>query len=100
MPFTQIIELDGVQDEEALHEHAARWDAEQAGVAPGYLGSRVFADDDAADRYLVVVDFASKAEAARNNDRSETAAWAATTRALAGGEPAFRNLREVYTTYR
>ncbi len=100
MSFTQIIELDGVHDEQALHEHTASWDAEQAGVAPGYLGSRVFADTDAAGRYLVVVDFSSAEEAARNNERPETAAWAATARGLANGEPAFHNLREVYTTYR
>ncbi len=100
MPFTQIIELDGVKDEQALRQHIATWEADEAGAAPGYVGSRLFADDEAPGRYLVAVDFSSREEAEQNNARPETAAWAATTRALAGGEPAFRNLSEVYTTYR
>lgn len=99
MTFTQIIEVTGVEDENALQEHVSRWHAEQFGAAPGYLGARVLADKDATGQYLIEVDFSSEEEAARNNDREETAAWAARTRELAGSEPVHRNLRRVYSTY-
>jgi quinol monooxygenase YgiN len=99
MSFTQIIELDGVSDEQALHTHLATWDAEQSGVAPGYLGCRILADNEAPGRYVVEVDFSSEEEAKRNNDRPETEAWAAKTRELASGDPTYRNLRQVCTTY-
>ncbi len=99
MSFTQIIEVDGVGDEQTLHDHVAGWDSEQAGVAPGYLGARVLADNDHPGRYLVAVDFSSEQEAKRNSDRPETGDWAARLREIAGGEPTFRNLRQVCTTY-
>ena len=99
MSFIQIIEIDGVQDEKAVHEHLATWHAEQQGVAPGYQGCRVLADQRAPGRYLIEVDFSSEEEAKRNNERPETEAWAARTRELAGSEPMHRNLRQVCTTY-
>ncbi len=98
MTFTQIIEVEGVDDEQALRDHLATWDTDQAGSAPGYLGARLLADTDAPGRYHVVVDFASEDEAKANNDRPETAAWADRTRELSGGEPTYRNLRSVYAT--
>lgn len=100
MTFTQIIEVDGVENEQAVHDHVATWDAEQAGVAPGYLGARVLADTDRPGRYHLVVDFSSEEEATANNERPETARWATGTRDLAGTEPTHHNLREVCTTYR
>lgn len=100
MSFTQIIEIDGINDEQALHDHVASWDAEQADVAPGYRGARVLADHDAPGRYLVEVDFSSQEEAQRNSAREETGAWAKQLRALGGGNPGYRNLRQVCTTYR
>ena len=99
MSFTQIIELDGVQDEQAVHDHLATWHAEQYGVAPGYQGCRVLADQEVPGRYLIEVDFSSEEEAKRNNARPETEAWAAKTRELAGSDPAHRDLRQVCTTY-
>ena len=98
MSFTQIIEIDGIRDEQQLRELVAGWDEEQAGTAPGYLGSRVFAEEDAPGRYLVEVDFSSADEAKRNNDRDETARWAERLRDLADGEPNYRNLRRAYAT--
>lgn len=98
MGFTQVLTVEGA-DEQALHEHVANWDAEQSGVAPGYLGARVLADEDRPGRYLVEVDFSSKEEAQRNNDSPETATWAEQLRGLAGGEAAYLNLRQVCTTY-
>ena len=98
MSFTQIIEIDGVRDEQALRDHLARWDAEQAEAAPGYLGTRMLEEEGASGRYLVEVDFSSEDEAMRNNDREETAAWAEQLRALIDGEPNYRNLHRRYST--
>jgi quinol monooxygenase YgiN len=98
MTFTQIITVDGV-DEKALHNHVAQWDSSQSGVAPGYLGARVLADESTPGRHLIEVDFSSEEEARRNNDRPETATWARQLRELADGEPSFLELREVCTTY-
>jgi hypothetical protein len=101
MAFTQIIEINGLREEQALHDHVAAWDSGQAGVAPGYLGARVLADKDAPGRYLVEVDFSSAEDAQRNNERPETATWAKGLQELArDGDPAYRNLRQVCTTYR
>lgn len=98
MSFTQIMTVDGAE-EQALHDHVASWDAEQSGVAPGYLGARVLADEDREGHYLIAVDFSSEEEAQRNNDRPETAAWSEKLQELADGEPAYRNFRQVCTTY-
>lgn len=98
MSFTQILTIEGA-DEQALHEHVANWDAEQSGVAPGYLGARVLADQATEGQFLIEVDFSSEEEARRNNDRPETAAWAQKLRELGNGEPAYRDLRQVCTTY-
>jgi quinol monooxygenase YgiN len=98
MSFTQIIELDSVSDEQALHDHLAGWDAEQAGLAPGYLRARALADRDAPGRYLIAVDFSSEEEAKQNSDRPETSAWADRLQALSGSAPTYRNLRGVYAT--
>jgi hypothetical protein len=97
MAFTQIITVKGAEDQ-ALHDHLAKWDTDQAGVAPGYLGSRVLADD-ATGEHIIAVDFSSEEEARRNNDRPETAAWASTLHDLIEGEPEYRDLREVCSTY-
>jgi quinol monooxygenase YgiN len=98
MAFTQIIELDGIDDEQALHDHLAGWDAEQAAVAPGYLRARAFADQEAPGRYLIEVDFSSEEEAKRNSERPETSAWADRLQGLTGSTPTYRNLRGVYAT--
>lgn len=98
MTFTQIIEVGGA-DERALRDHIATWDAEEAGRAPGYLGARLFADADRSGRHVVAVDFASPEQAAENNTREATGAWAAELRDLSrGGEPIYRNLHLVYAT--
>lgn len=98
MSFTQIIEVEGVTDEDALVDHLQGWDARESGSAPGYLRSRLFADEDRDGRYLIEVDFSSKDDAERNSDRQETAEWAAGLAKLAGGEPRYHNLRQVVTT--
>lgn len=97
MAFVQIIEIES-DDEQAVREHLSAWDAEQANLAPGYQGSRLLADEDTPGRFLVVVDFASRDDAEKNNDRPETAAWAEKLQGLVKGEPAFTNLSSVYST--
>lgn len=98
MSFTQIIEVDGVRDVEALQELLRSWDAEQKGVAPGYVSARLLSDRDASDRYLVEVEFTSPERAAENDDREATAAWAKQLRELTTGTPGYRNLEPVYAT--
>ena len=97
MAFTQIIDVSGA-DEKALHDLVARWDADESGSAPGYLGARVLADD-SSGRHLIQVDFSSEEEARRNNDRPETQAWAEQLRSVADGDATYRDLRQVCTTY-
>lgn len=98
MSFTQLIEVDGV-DEQALHQHVSAWDSEQKGVAPGYLGARVLADEGTPGRHIIEVDFSSIEEAERNNERPETESWATKLRELAEAEPTYRDTRRVCTTY-
>lgn len=97
MAFTQIITVEGA-DQQALHDHVSAWDAEQSGVAPGYLGARILADD-GEGRFLIEVDFSSEEEARRNDDRAETQAWAQKLSELATVGISHRNLRQVCTTY-
>jgi quinol monooxygenase YgiN len=98
MAFTQVIEVRDVRDEEALDAHLRSWHAEQAGIAPGYVGARMLADHDEPGRYLIEVDFTSEEDAARNNDREETRAWAERLRSFTSADPDYRNLRLVCTT--
>jgi quinol monooxygenase YgiN len=97
MGFVQTIEI-RTHDIGPVQDHLAAWDAEQKGIAPGYQRSRVLVDEDALDRYVIEVDFSSKEQASANNERPETAAWAAKLRELVGGEPQFTNYRVTTAT--
>lgn len=97
MKFTQIIEVDGAE-EQVLRDHIATWDAEQSGQAPGYLGARLFIDADSSGRHVLEVDFASLEQAEENNAREVTADFAARLSDLANAEPIYRNLHQVYST--
>jgi hypothetical protein len=97
MSFTQTMEVQ-TNDEAALRDHVAGWHAEQAGIAPGYRRARVLANSKQSGRYLIEVDFSSSEEAARNNERAETNAWAAKLGELATGAPEYRDFRLVCTT--
>jgi hypothetical protein len=44
MGFVQTIEVEAT-DEVALRDHLAGWHGEQAGLAPGYLGARILAEE-------------------------------------------------------
>jgi hypothetical protein len=83
-----------------------QWDREQASTdIMGYMGVRLLADRENAGRYLIVADFGvvdpdvpAADEAARNNERPETQAWAARLRALVDGEPEYHHFDELYRT--
>jgi hypothetical protein len=97
MAFTQSIEVHA-GDEGALRDHVAGWHKEQVGVAPGYRGARVLADRSQPGTYLIEVEFSSEEEAARNDDRTETAKWAERLRGIVGDEPAYRDFRLLCST--
>ena len=96
MRFVQTISV-RAGDGDALANLMTEWHSSQAGVAPGYLGSRLLADRDDPGRYLIVVDFSSAEEAARNNDRSETQEWGARLTDLVDGDPAFGNFDQAHS---
>lgn len=94
MHFVQTMAVRS-SDVDAVKALLAEWHHAEAGVAPGYLGSRLLADRDEPGRYLLVVDFDSHAAAEKNNDRPETQEWAAKFNALLEGDAAFSNYDEV-----
>jgi hypothetical protein len=97
--FVQIVEVE-TSDIGAVNDLLKRWHDDQAGIAPGYRGTRVLADRDRANTYLLEVEFSSEEEAARNNDRAETQRWASALREAIHGEPRYLNLTESFATGR
>jgi hypothetical protein len=83
-----------------------QWDVDQASAdIMGYMGTRLLADRDEPGRYLIIADFgvvdpdvSAVDEAARNNDRPETQAWAARLRELVDGEPEYHHYDELHRT--
>ena len=94
MRFIQTMTL-RASDGAALADLVSAWHEAEAGVAPGYLGSRLLADRDDPGRFILSVDFSSIEEAELNNDRPETQAWAERMSHVIDGEPAFGNFDEV-----
>jgi hypothetical protein len=88
MSFVQTITVRTTNASE-LAEHLASWHADQCGIAPGYRGARLLADCDRPDQYTIEASFSSEEEAALNNARPETVAWADGLRNLASSEPRF-----------
>ena len=97
MAFTQTVTVQA-DAAEPLADLLDGWHREQRGVAPGYEWARLLADEDRSGRYLIEVHFSSRSEAQENNNRGETQAWAEKLRALAHGEPEYRNFSVAYTT--
>ncbi len=97
MAFVQTIEVQAA-DETLLREHFASWHAKQAGLAPGYRGGRILADEATPGRFLIEVDFSSHEEADRNNARPETEAWATKLREMVSAEPRYANYRLAWAT--
>lgn len=97
MSFTQMMTV-RTQDPDRLRELLAGWHQEQHGTAPGYEGARLLADREHPDRWLIEVDFASREEAQRNNDRPETEDWARRLRDAVEGEPDYHDYDLTFTT--
>lgn len=97
MAFVQSIDIE-TGDIATVKDLVNQWHEEQAGVAPGYQGTRILAEEGRGNHYVIEVDFSSKEDAEANNARSETQAWAQKLTGLVDGEPAFRNFDLVCTT--
>jgi quinol monooxygenase YgiN len=97
MAFTQTMTVQA-GSAEPLADLLVGWHRDQQGVAPGYEGARLLADRDQPGRYVIEVQFASEAEARRNNDRPETRAWADKLQGLTDGQPEYHNFEVAYRT--
>lgn len=105
MRFTQGIRV-RCADPDALRKLLAEWDHGQATTdVMGYIGTRLLADRDEPDCYLILADFAEvdgdltpAEEAERNNQREETERWVQALRELVGTEPEWSHFDEVYRT--
>ena len=105
MNFVQTIAVK-TKNPEAIVELLKQWDENQAAAdIMGYMGTRVLADRDNPDHYLIIADFAmvdpnvsAAEEAARNNDRPETQEWARRLLEVIEGEPVYHHYDEPYRT--
>jgi hypothetical protein len=103
--FTQTIAL-RCDDPAPIIKLLEQWDLDQASTdIMGYMGTRLVADRQNPGRYLIIADFgvvdpdvSAADEANRNNERSETQAWAARLREVVDGEPEYRDYDELYRT--
>lgn len=103
--FTQTIVV-RCDDPSKLVDLLAEWDLDQATAdIQGYMGTRLLADRDVPGQYVIVADFGvvdpevpAADEAARNNDRPETQAWAARLREVIEGEPEYHDFDVLYST--
>ena len=91
-----------------LIEMLTEWDLNQAtSDIMGYMGTRLLADRENLGHYVIVADFgivdpnvSAADEAARNNARPETRAWAARLIEMIHGEPEYHHFDEIYRTDR
>lgn len=103
--YTQTISIRS-DHPEVLVEMLEEWDREQATAdIMGYMGVHVLADRENPGHYLIVAEFgvvdpdvSAADEAARNNDRPETQAYAAKLGEIIDGEPEYRHYDELYRT--
>ena len=105
--FSQTITV-RCDDPAPIIELIAEWDLNQAtSDIMGYMATRVLADREKLGQYVIVADFgvvdpnvSAADEAARNNTRPETRAWAARLREVIDGEPEYHHFDEIYRTDR
>jgi hypothetical protein len=103
--FTQIISVRS-DHPDAIVQLLADWDRNQAEAdVMGYMGTHVLADREDPGRYLIIAEFAAvdpdvpaAEEAARNNERPETQAWAKKLLEVIEGKPVYRHYDELYRT--
>lgn len=90
--FIQIIQ--GIcHDADALRQQMNRWREELAPKAQGWLGGTYGVTDD--NKFIGIVRFDSKENAARNSDRPEQGAWWSVTEKLFEGQVTFRDCDDV-----
>jgi hypothetical protein len=105
--FSQMITV-RCDDGARIIELLAEWDLNQAtSDIMGYMGTRVLADRENIGQYIVIADFgvvdpkvSAADEAARNNTRPETRAFAAQLLEVIDGEPEYHHFDEIYRTDR
>jgi hypothetical protein len=103
--FSQSITI-RCADPEVLVELLRLWDREQATAdIMGYMGTRLLEDCENPGHFVIIADFgvvdpdvSAAEEAARNNERPETQAWAARLLAAVNGEPEYHHYNELYRT--
>ena len=103
--FSQAITVRS-SDPARIVELLAEWDLNQAtSDIMGYMGTRMLADREDPGQYVIIADFGvvdpevcAADEAARNNLRPETQAWAARLLELIEGEPEYHHFDELYRT--
>jgi len=105
--FSQTITV-RCDNPEAIIEMLTEWDLQQAtSDIMGYMGTRLLADREKLGQYVIIADFgvvdpnvSAADEAARNNTRAETRAFAARMQELLDGEPEYHHFDEIYRTDR
>jgi hypothetical protein len=103
--FSQTIAV-RCDDPAKLVDMLAQWDFDQATTdIMGYMGSRLLADRGNPGHYVIIADFgvidpdvSAADEAARNNERPETQAWAARLLETIEGDPEYHEYDELYRT--
>jgi hypothetical protein len=103
--FSQTITV-RCEDPTPILEMLAAWDLQQAtGDIMGYMGTRVLADREVTGQYVIIADFgvvdpqvSAAEEAARNNERPETQAFAARLLEVIDGPPEYHHFDEIYRT--
>jgi hypothetical protein len=103
--FSQTISV-CCDDPAPIIELMKEWDRNQAaGDIMGYMGIRLLADRERIGYYVLIADFgvidpnvSASEEAARNNARPETRAWAQRLLDLINGEPEYHHYDEIYRT--
>jgi hypothetical protein len=103
--FSQTITV-RCDDPAKLVDMLSQWDLDQATTdIMGYMGTRLLADRDDPDQYVIVADFgvidpdvSASDEAVRNNERPETQAWAARLLDAIDGTPQYHHYDELYRT--
>jgi len=105
--FSQTITV-RCADPTPILEMMAEWDLMQAtSDITGYMGTRMLADRETSDRYVIIADFgvvdphvSAADEATHNNARPETQAFAARLLEVIDGEPEYHHFDEIYRTDR
>jgi hypothetical protein len=103
--FTQTITF-RCDDPDKVIELLIEWDRNQAeSDIMGYMGTRILADRERPGEYVIIANFGlvdpdvpAADEAARNNERPETQAWAEAFRKVIIGEPEYHHFDELYRT--